>query len=54
LTDAVEFFQDALERLIQVERENEDRRKLLETLNNDRTDLTTKKFDMERKLSSAT
>ena len=52
LCDAVEFFQTALERLVVVEKQNLERGTLLETISVERTELTSKMFDLTRKLSS--
>jgi hypothetical protein len=52
LVDAVDFFQTALERLVFVEKQNSERGALLDTISVERTELTSKMFDLTRKLST--
>ena len=48
--DAVEFFQESLEHMVKVEKENEERKVQLEHLTEEKQQLTMKRFDLQQKL----
>jgi hypothetical protein len=48
--DAVEFFAEAMEQLIEVEKQNKERKEQIEILKENKQELTTKWFDLERML----
>ena len=52
LCDAVEFFQVSLERLVIIEKQNKERGDELHDITKDKTELTSKMFDLTRKLST--
>ena len=48
--DAVEFFQESLEHMVEVENENVENKKLVEELQQSKTELTIMRFDLQNKL----
>ena len=48
--DAVEFFQESLEHMVEVENENQANKKLVEELTQSKTELTIMRFDLQNKL----
>ena len=48
--DAVEFFQESLEHMVEVENENVQNKKMVEELTKSKTELTIMRFDLQNKL----
>lgn len=48
--DAVEFFAEAMEQLIEIDKQNNERKEQIEVLRENKQELTTKWFDLERML----
>ena len=43
----MEFFQESLEHMVKIEKENEDRKSLIENLSEEKQTLTMKSFDLQ-------